>query len=67
MSSTKMGRYCIPKEPVSRKIVDDYHSSTEPYIKRTMSDIYLSLDLIVLSIVLLGVSAYFLTYLLSFP
>jgi hypothetical protein len=62
-----MGRYCVPKEPVSRKIVDDYLSSTEAYIKRTMADIYLTLDLIILSMLLLALASYFLTYLLSFP
>lgn len=60
-----MGRYCIPKEPVSRVIVDNHLSTKTNYVKRIMSDIYLSMDLIVISMIILAITAYFLTYLLS--
>ena len=65
MSSDQIGRVCLPQEPVTRAFVDQALSDTQNQVKRVFSDLWLSWELIIISLMLIGGVAYWLSYLLS--
>ena len=65
LATDQVGRMCLPKEPINRASIDALISTIPNQVKRFTSDLWLTWDLVFLSLILVSATAFLVTFALG--